>query len=184
MRAIVVESAAVASIGHIVVGLAAARLARPHDAMRTRLYTAIGLATLSLLPDLDVVAFRFGIPYEAPLGHRGASHSLFAAAVLGPLVALSWSTRPLPLRETIVLCIAVLASHGLLDMLTNGGMGVALYWPFSNQRHFFGWQPLEVAPIGRALLSERGLRVMAGELLWFLPLAVYGLWPTRRPPAA
>lgn len=173
-----------ASIGHVVIGLAAARIARPKDAMTARLYTAIGLATLSLLPDLDVVAFRFGIPYEAPFGHRGASHSLFAAAVLGPLVAWAWSTRPLPLRATIALCTVVLASHGLLDMLTDGGEGVALLWPVSDARLFFGWQPLAVAPIGRALLGERGLRVMASELLWFLPFAIYGLWPTRPRQAA
>jgi inner membrane protein len=173
-----------ASIGHVVVGLAAARIARPHDAMARRLYTAIGLATLSLLPDLDVVAFRFGIPYEAPFGHRGASHSLFAAAVLGPLVAWAWSTRPLPLRATIALCTVVLASHGLLDMLTDGGEGVAVFWPLSSDRHFFGWQPLAVAPIGRAILSDRGLGVMATELLWFMPLAIYGLWPPRRSPPA
>ena len=28
---------------------------------------------LSILPDLDVLAFRFGIPYAAPFGHRGAT---------------------------------------------------------------------------------------------------------------
>ncbi|WP_374693704.1 metal-dependent hydrolase [Microbulbifer sp. TB1203] len=28
-------------------------------------------AALSVLPDLDVVAFKFGIPYESQWGHRG-----------------------------------------------------------------------------------------------------------------
>lgn len=34
---------------------------------------AVGLA---ILPDIDVLAFRYGIPYGAFLGHRGFSHSL------------------------------------------------------------------------------------------------------------
>jgi inner membrane protein len=169
-----------ASLGHVIVGLAAARIARPHDGARARLYTAIGLATLSLLPDLDVIAFRFGIPYEAPLGHRGASHSLLAAVVLGPLVAWLWTRRPLSLRATAVLCTAVLASHGLLDMLTDGGEGVAWAWPWSAARDFFPWRPLPVAPIGRAMLSARGLEVIATELLWFSPLLLYGLGGLRR----
>ena len=44
-------------------------------------------AALSLAPDLDVVAFRFGIPYGSRFGHRGFSHSLCCAALLSLLVA-------------------------------------------------------------------------------------------------
>src|SRR5215468_1372822 len=33
----------------------------------------------SILPDFDVIAFRFGIPYEDQFGHRGFSHSFFFA---------------------------------------------------------------------------------------------------------
>lgn len=169
-----------ASIGHVFVGLAAARIADPRASLPKRLYTAIGLATLSLVPDLDVIAFRFGIPYEAPFGHRGATHSLAFAMILGPLVALAWKRPGHPLRATMAICVAVLASHGLLDMLTDGGEGVALFWPFSNERMFFPWQPLRVAPIGRGMLSWRGLSVLASETLCFLPVLVYGLWPPRR----
>jgi len=27
--------------------------------------------------------------------------------------------------------------HGLLDMITNGGKGVAFLWPFTSERFFF-----------------------------------------------
>jgi inner membrane protein len=30
----------------------------------------------AVLPDLDVVGFRFGVPYGYVLGHRGLSHSV------------------------------------------------------------------------------------------------------------
>jgi inner membrane protein len=29
---------------------------------------------LTLMPDFDVIAFAFGIPYEHMLGHRGFTH--------------------------------------------------------------------------------------------------------------
>jgi inner membrane protein len=45
-------------------------------------------AVASALPDLDVIAFRFGVPYSAQLGHRGFSHSLMAAALVGLIGAI------------------------------------------------------------------------------------------------
>ena len=41
-------------------------------------------------------------------------------------------------------------SHGLVDMLTNGGLGVALLAPFDNGRYFFPFRPIEVSPLGIA----------------------------------
>lgn len=70
-------------------------------------------------------------------------------------------------------------SHGLLDALTDGGLGAALLWPFSNERMFAPVRPLPVAPIGARMLSSRGLYVATVELLWFLPLWAYALWPRR-----
>ena len=42
----------------------------------------------SLLPDLDVIGFRFGIAYADAWGHRGLSHSLFFALLTSFLVVL------------------------------------------------------------------------------------------------
>ena len=44
----------------------------------------LAFSALSLAPDLDVIAFRLGIPYSAPFGHRGAAHSILVALVLPP----------------------------------------------------------------------------------------------------
>ena len=60
-----------------------------------------------------------------------------------------------------------MASHGLFDAFTNGGLGVALLAPFSNERFFFPWQPIEVSPLGLSrIFSARGVEVLASELLW------------------
>ena len=40
------------------------------------------------------------------------------------------------------------ASHALLDAMTNGGLGVAVYWPFSLKRIFLPFKPIQVSPIG------------------------------------
>jgi inner membrane protein len=48
--------------------------------------------TCSVLPDLDVVGFRFGVSYGHVLGHRGLSHSIAFAVVLSPCLAWALST--------------------------------------------------------------------------------------------
>src|SRR5262245_50593316 len=94
----------------------------------------------SILPDADVLGLRFGIAYSDALGHRGASHSLAVALLLG-LVGAALSRRLRARAGTAFTFVAVCAaSHGLLDMLTNGGYGVALWWPLSPERLFAPWR--------------------------------------------
>ena len=49
---------------------------------------AIG-AVCSMLPDIDVVGFRFGIRYGDFWGHRGFTHSLLVASILATLALLA-----------------------------------------------------------------------------------------------
>lgn len=128
-------------------------------------------AILSILPDADVIAFKFGIPYESPWGHRGFTHSLLFSGVMGALCAAFWrqlNSHPLAI---FVVCFIACASHALLDGMTNGGLGVALYWPLDHERYFLPYRPIEVSPIGvKAFFTERGIKVISSEVLWvFLP---------------
>jgi inner membrane protein len=121
----------------------------------------------SVLPDLDVLAFRLGLPYAHDFGHRGASHSLAFAALLGLIAfALAPHLRASP-RAAGLFVMAAAASHGLLDMLTNGGMGVAWAWPLSSTRDFFPLQVIEASPLSlRRFFSPSGAAVLMSELLW------------------
>lgn len=134
-----------------------------------------------MLPDIDVISFAFGIRYDDMLGHRGISHSLFFAALVG--AAAAWqipipkSQPPNPNRAALLIWFAaVTASHGLLDAMTNGGRGIAFFAPFSNHRYFFPWRPIQVSPIGAGFFSPRGLRVLASESVWiWLPSAIMAI---------
>jgi inner membrane protein len=150
--------------GHAMAGLALSKL----HFNKTEQIKITALAVLcTCLPDADVISFTFGIPYEHPLGHRGFTHSLVFSLVFG--VSLAWLLYRKRQGWLLIASLFVLsmASHGLLDMMTNGGRGVALYWPFSNERLFFGFRPLEVSPIGASyFFSEWGLRVLKSEAMW------------------
>ncbi len=138
----------------------------------------------SILPDLDVLAFAFGIPYEHVLGHRGLTHSLFFAAVISlGVVRLGFPDVLLQSSQGWKLMIhfsLVTASHGFLDALTDGGLGVAFFAPFDNDRYFFPWTPVKVSPIGiSSFFSERGMQVLLSEAMWIgVPVAVWlvGRW--------
>jgi inner membrane protein len=164
-------------IGHFAVGMAATRVTNPPDRVSLSAWMGI-LVGAAYLPDIDVLAFAFGIPYDAPFGHRGALHSpavaVLCAALLG---AIAWCFRVRPLRIVAVAAL-VMASHGLLDAFTDGGRGVAFLWPLSNTRYFAPWRPLPVSPLGVHAFSVGGLKFMLNEAVLFLPLFLVALWPS------
>jgi inner membrane protein len=166
--------------GHAAVALTLGRVSRPAGRVGARLW--ICLAVCSILPDLDVVMFAFGVPYQSQWGHRGFTHSLAFAAVSALVFTIL--SRGGVGRYLVMLVVA--ASHPVLDALTNGGLGVALYWPFRSTRYFFSYRPIEVSPIGLSgFLSQRGLEVLWSEtLILFLPcllaLGLHWAWRARR----
>ncbi len=119
----------------------------------------------SILPDADVIGFKFGIAYEHPLGHRGFTHSILFALMYSCFLTYCFRKSASQLK-LFVLFFTSIMSHGILDMLTNGGLGVGLFIPFENSRYFFPWTPLEVSPIGRHFFSKRGLEVITNEILY------------------
>lgn len=147
---------------------------------------AIG-ALCSVIPDIDVVGFRFAIRYGDFWGHRGFTHSLVFAALLAvAIVTLGFreATPGLSRFSLWAYFFLATASHGLLDAMTDGGLGVAFFSPFDNHRYFLPWSPIRVSPIGVGrFFSDRGLIVLQSELLWiWLPAALFavGVWFIRR----
>ena len=159
---------------HAVAALTVTHAAGPRT-RRARVWALA--AACSMLPDADVLGFVFGVAYGDLLGHRGLTHSLAFAFLLGCVVTLA-AFRDVPRFShrwwsLALLFFACTASHGLLDALTDGGLGVAFFSPFDPTRYFFPWRPVEVSPIGPAFFSARGAQVLASELFWiWLPSLV------------
>ncbi|MBZ5525858.1 MAG: metal-dependent hydrolase [Acidobacteriia bacterium] len=137
----------------------------------------------SIVPDIDVIGFSLGIRYGDLWGHRGLTHSLLFAALLAVLAKTftagsaggaeerrerqdnkerTWGSWKLAL-----LLFVITASHGVLDAMTNGGLGVAFLSPFNPHRYFLPWRPIVVSPIGAGhFFSARGLQVLSSEIVW------------------
>jgi len=141
---------------------------------------------ITILPDADAVGFLLGIPYEHQLGHRGASHSLtfalFTAFLFVTMLRIAGGNF---LRIRLYIFFFTLAlTHPLLDMITSGGLGMAIFWPFDLQRYFFPVRPVRVSAIGgvEILFTNRMLKVLQSELLYiWLPgfLLMITVFPFR-----
>jgi len=126
----------------------------------------------SAVPDIDVGLMHYGVEYGDMWGHRGMTHSLLFAVVLG-FVVTTWLFRDwvkLGSRRWWALCAyfsLVAASHGVLDAFTNGGLGIAFFAPFDTTRYFMPWTPIEVSAIGVAgFFKYGGLHTLISEVLW------------------
>lgn len=132
----------------------------------------------AIIPDADVLGFKFGIPYESFWGHRGFSHSLVFAFLFGLLMVILFYRKEFLSKKGIVLLFFFFlctASHPILDAMTTGGYGVAFLSPFNDARYFFPWRPIKVSPLGIAnFFTQRGLNVILSELIWIgIPGTIY-----------
>ena len=137
----------------------------------------------SILPDIDVIGFGMGVRYADFWGHRGMTHSFVFAAFIAGATAIFIDNSFAQRWKIASLLFAITASHGLLDALTDGGLGVAFFSPFITERYFFSWRPIHVSPIGAAaFFSTRGSRILWGEILWvWIPALVFAgvIWMLR-----
>lgn len=137
---------------------------------QTRAIIITGMIS-SALPDADVIAFMFGIPYEHMLGHRGITHSLFFALFWSYLLTLYFDRKPIfSINVKVALYVFFFfctASHGLLDACTTGGRGVAFLAPFSRERYFFPWRVIRVSPLGiDRFFTHRGVEIIKNEAFY------------------
>lgn len=134
-------------------------------------------ALCAMLPDLDVIGLRLGIPYGSPLGHRGLSHSLAGAALLAGLALLTCFERKDWRWPVALYLFLATVSHGVLDAFTSGGLGVGFFEPFEHSRTFFPWRPIRVSPLALSrILSPRFWAVLGSEVKWIVaPATLLGL---------
>ncbi len=126
-------------------------------------------ALCAIVPDFDVVGFSFGINYGSMFGHRGFTHSIVFALLFGSFVAFlvnKFLNTGFSIFLLIIYFSLATFSHPFFDMFTDGGLGVALFAPFSGERYFFPWRPIQVSPIGLEFFSERGISVILSEIVW------------------
>lgn len=134
------------------------------------------------LPDIDGVIPRLAARlFHAHLSgmlwsHRGFSHSLFFALLAGTLAAL-YARKVLRCDRSLpflgLYFLAITASHGLIDAITNGGEGIMFLAPFYSERYACPFAPVP-ALRARQWLGAQGVITFGRELLWIWLPVVFG----------
>jgi inner membrane protein len=127
------------------------------------------VAALPAVPDLDTLGLGRA---NSIWGHRGFTHSLGFALALGltATVVVGWHLR-MSFWRLAVLFSVIAASHGLLDLLTTAGNGVALWWPISDER-LGPFGPIPVADLSVDWPDPQRSRAVRWELLYlWIPCA-------------
>lgn len=144
--------------GHSVVGYTLTKII---DNKHTK-WLLLAAIVSTVLPDLDVIGFKLGVPYSNPLGHRGFTHSILFASLWALLLMFTIGKKSKALWFIIIFLSTV--SHGILDAMTTGGLGVGFFIPFDNERFFFSLRVIKVSPLGvEKFFSEWGLQVIFSE---------------------
>jgi len=149
--------------GHSMVGYTVAILL---DNKNTKWLLLLAIIS-TILPDFDVIAFKFGFPYTHPLGHRGFTHSILFALLWAILLSVLLGKQHKKLWFSVIFLSTV--SHGILDAMTTGGKGIGFLIPFNNDRFFFPFQVIKVSPLGfQEFFSEWGLQVIFSEFKYIM----------------
>lgn len=133
----------------------------------------LAMVFAAMAPDLDGLMHPlFNVAKESIYGHRGFTHSLFAALLVGALsAAFHRHLKVQPLTAAVAVG-ASMASHGLMDMMTSSGKPVAYLWPLTSLRIFADWRPLPGTPNAPSFIREVLSRIVPETLHIILPLFV------------
>jgi inner membrane protein len=158
-------------LSHGIVGLTSSRLTVRRAVMPKSFWYLAFFA--SMLPDVDAIGLRLGVPYAHCWGHRGATHSILFAAVMGAgLAGALYATKAIRGRMTACIVAGVLflaiIEHAIVDAMTNGGLGVAFFWPYSCKRYFFGFRPIQVSPLTASRFLDKLTPIVVSEMCWLV----------------
>src|SRR5258708_11684308 len=173
------------AITHFIVGAALALPALESRTIRSVLpgwAIPVSSGLLAVAPDLDTVAMRaLKIPYSSFFGHRGFFHSPFFLILFSAILAAIVARRAAGWIAAMWAGCAI--THPLLDALTDGGSGVMLLFPFSEERMFFPWRPIHVSPLDISRFFDRAGYILGSEwpfCLAAIAIGASGLLVRRR----
>lgn len=163
-----------ASIGHLAVGAAIGAAYGKQVGARPRI-AILAFAALALAPDLDLLSNLLGTAFNTPFSHRGITHSVIFALVVA--LAAGFLVRGASRRRLLtgVWVFAALASHGLLDTMSQSGNGPLLFWPLTQARYEFPWRPIPGVISTGYYLTREAIPTLFVETMLFFPFIAYAL---------
>lgn len=115
-------------IGHTAIGLATFELNTNNNSTLYSLKIIIFLTILANLPDFDVIVGLL-LKCNGNAFHRGPTHSLIFALIMGFFASRAWKFSSQIPRMKFEICFFIILSHILTDFLFTS-YPVSFFWPF------------------------------------------------------
>ena len=145
---------------------------------------ALAGAVCGVMPDADLLMYSLHFDtYSGTYGHRGFTHSIGFALLVGALGALLAGRHPPRSRWLTAAYLALCtASHPLLDGLIDRGICNAWLWPLDGARHCLPWRPIPMqgVPLFGAERLGQELRWIGVPLLLLANAGMVLRWGARR----
>ena len=127
-------------VGHTAIGLATYELSNNNNnSASNRLNIIIFLTLLANMPDFDVIIGLL-VKWNGAAFHRGPTHSLIFALIMGFFASKAWKISHQIPRIKFGSCFLVIFSHILADFFFTSSP-VSFFWPFevSWSSGYCGW---------------------------------------------
>jgi inner membrane protein len=166
-------------IAHSATGYAIYKLFPSNEAtsgkVKNYVYVLIVILTANV-PDLDFIIQVFtGQRY-----HHGFTHSVAFVLLASVIIFISCCLFKRRLyRKVYFTVVLIMTSHLVLDYFTDGGAGIQLFWPFSEERFI---SPVSLFPAvhhSRGLFHISHFRFITFEL-GYSAVLFGGLWAWKR----
>ena len=135
---------------------------------------------LPVLPDVDVIGLFFGFSSEDLFGHRGITHSVLFACIVGILAVTMFFRKSGLTRKATLLLTAyfflLTASHGFLDAFNDSRVGVAFWAPFENGRYLFPFNPIVPSSVLLTDSSSFGISLIVGKIYILMRSEILWVW--------
>jgi hypothetical protein len=129
-------------LGHAVLGFTAHDLCSKDASVFHQWKLALFVLVLANLPDVDVV---IGLLFQGNGNafHRGPTHSLFFALLMGVLASVAWRIWSQIPRVSFRICFLVILSHVLADSAFTAS-SISLFWPLEVNwsSGYSGWRDI------------------------------------------
>lgn len=126
-------------MAHTAIGFATYELSTNNNSGPMRLTLIIFITILANMPDFDIIVGLF-IKWNGKAYHRGPTHSLLFALIMGFLASLAWRLSSQIPRMKFELCFLIIFSHVLADFFFTDSP-VSFFWPYkvSWSSGYSGW---------------------------------------------
>jgi membrane-bound metal-dependent hydrolase YbcI (DUF457 family) len=151
-------------LGHTAIGLATYELCSKNQRVPDKFILAVFIAILANLPDMDIV---IGLIFKGNGNafHRGPTHSLIFAIVMGYLASNAWRLWSQIPRMHFKNCFLLILSHIAADFFFTSSP-ISFFWPIELNwaAGYSGWRDI-VVPVFMEAYRDAGIIVVCGVTL-------------------